>query len=58
MGSESSAALPEPPEREDKDWEERRRTAVEAWKLGRKTMKPKPVRPVPQPRTAARRRAR
>ncbi|MGQ0717759.1 MAG: hypothetical protein ACT4NP_10690 [Pseudonocardiales bacterium] len=53
--SESSSALPQPPEREDKNWDERRRTAVEAWKLGRKTMKPKPRRPVPQPRTAARR---
>ncbi len=55
MTSESSAALPEPPERAGKDWDERRRTAVEAWKLGRKTMKPKLRRPVPQPRTAARR---
>jgi pyruvate/2-oxoglutarate dehydrogenase complex dihydrolipoamide acyltransferase (E2) component len=52
---ESTAAPPDPPERENKDWDELRRTAVEAWNLGRKTMKPKPKRPVPRPRTATRR---
>lgn len=37
------------------NWYELRRIAIEAWELGRKLNRPKPLRPIPLPRMQPRR---
>lgn len=48
--------LPVPPSGEDEqDWDEKAETAKKAWELGRRTMVPKPLRPIPGSRLTLRR---
>lgn len=53
--STHDVVLPEPAVTgDDGDWDEKAKTAMEAWELGRRTMIPRPLRPIPGSRLAER----